>query len=75
MSLDKMIGDKKIMDNGTSGGSLLTLLGILFIGLKLTKYIDWSWWFVLLPIYIGPLIALVILSVFGIVMILMWLLE
>lgn len=63
------------MDNGTSGGSFLTLLGILFIGLKLTKYIDWSWWFVLLPIYIGPLIALVILSVSGIVMLLMWLLE
>lgn len=27
------------------------LLAVLFIGLKLTHYIDWSWWLVLLPIY------------------------
>jgi len=29
------------------------LLAILFIGLKLTHYIDWSWWWVLSPIWIG----------------------
>lgn len=33
------------------------LLTILFIGLKLTNYIDWSWWLVLLPLY-GPPIAI-----------------
>ena len=27
------------------------LLGLLFIALKLTGVIDWSWWLVLLPIY------------------------
>ena len=27
----------------------LTLLTILFVGLKLTNYIDWSWWWVLSP--------------------------
>lgn len=26
-------------------------LGILFIALKLTGFINWSWWLVLLPIY------------------------
>ena len=31
------------------------LLGILFIALKLTHVINWSWWLVLLPIY-GPLV-------------------
>ena len=30
------------------------LLGLLFIGLKLSGNINWSWWLVLLPIY-GPL--------------------
>ena len=28
------------------------LLTILFIGLKLTHYIDWSWWWVLSPLWI-----------------------
>jgi hypothetical protein len=41
--------------NNGGCGLLLTLLGVLFIGLKLTGYIDWSWWLILLPIY-GPLI-------------------
>jgi len=33
--------------------NFLGLLTILFIGLKLTNYIDWSWWLVLLPLYGG----------------------
>ena len=28
------------------------LLALLFIGLKLTGFIDWSWWWVLSPIWI-----------------------
>jgi hypothetical protein len=27
----------------------LNLLTILFVGLKLTNHIDWSWWWVLSP--------------------------
>jgi len=39
----------------TSGGiSGTTLLGVLFVGLKLTGHIDWSWWYVTLPFW-GPL--------------------
>jgi hypothetical protein len=33
------------------GGCGFTLLGILFIGLKLTGYIDWSWLWVLAPFW------------------------
>ena len=29
-----------------------TLLTVLFIGLKLTGNIDWSWWWVLSPLWI-----------------------
>lgn len=29
------------------------LLTLLFIGLKLTSYITWSWWWILAPIWIG----------------------
>ena len=39
----------------SSGVSFLGLLTILFIGLKLTGYVMWSWWLVLLPLY-GPLV-------------------
>ena len=36
-----------------SGGiSFLGMLTILFIGLKLTNYIDWSWWWVLAPLWL-----------------------
>ena len=31
--------------------SFLSLLALLLIGLKLGSVIDWSWWWVLLPIY------------------------
>lgn len=43
----------------SSGGvGLLGLLTVLFVGLKLTGFISWSWWLVLLPLY-GP-VALVL---------------
>lgn len=39
-------------NNVNSGGiGFCGLLGILFIGLKLTGYVDWAWWLVLLPLY------------------------
>lgn len=38
--------------------TFLSLLGIVFIVLKLTHVIDWSWWFVLIPIYAGPFVWL-----------------
>lgn len=33
----------------------LGMLALIFITLKLTGYITWSWWLVLLPIYFGVL--------------------
>lgn len=58
--------------NSSSGGVSFTgLLQILFIGLKLTGYINWPWWQVLLPTLIGLgivaifLAILVILAVFS----------
>lgn len=39
-------------NNNSSGGiGFFGLLTILFIGLKLTGYIQWSWWLVLSPIW------------------------
>lgn len=37
--------------NYRHGISALDALTILFVALKLTGYINWSWWLVLLPAY------------------------
>jgi hypothetical protein len=39
-------------------GLLTTLLTVLFVGLKITNYIDWSWWWVLSPIWIPVAITI-----------------
>lgn len=44
-----------------SGG--LTLLLLLFIALKLTGVITWSWWWVLAPFWIPLVLALVVMAV------------
>lgn len=43
-------------------GFFISLLTVLFIGLKLVGSITWSWWWVLSPLWIG--IPLIILSIF-----------
>lgn len=37
--------------------SLLELLFMVFLVLKLTKVIDWSWWFIVLPLLVQALIV------------------
>ena len=46
------------------GPGFLSLLALLFIGLKLTGHIDWSWWWVLSPIWIKC--SLLLLLIVGI---------
>lgn len=49
---------------GGGGGDVgLSLLAVLFIGLKLTGHIDWSWWWVLAPVWIPAALMLVIIFV------------
>ena len=50
-------------DNSSSGSGIgfCGLLTLLFIGLKLTHYIDWSWVWVLSPLWIGFALALIII--------------
>ena len=47
------IGDTTMANGNSSRGGVgfLTLLGLLFIALKLTGFIDWAWWVVLAPIW------------------------
>lgn len=57
--------------SSSSGIGFFGLLAVLFIGLKLTGYIDWSWWWVLAPLWLGWAIiigfALILLLIAGIV--------
>ena len=47
-------------ESSSSGISFMGMLTILFIGLKLTNYVDWSWWWVLSPIWGGFLLVALI---------------
>ena len=60
-------------NNSSSGGgmSLLGVLGVVFIVLKLTHVINWSWWLVLLPFYGG----LVLIAVIGLPILVVYLIK
>jgi uncharacterized protein (DUF983 family) len=47
-------------NNTSTGVSFSGILTIAFIVLKLTDVIDWSWWWVLSPIWIPLLVILLI---------------
>lgn len=53
----------------SSGIGFAGLLTILFIALKLLGKIDWSWWWVLSPIWISAGLTIGILSIVLIAMI------
>jgi hypothetical protein len=53
--------------NSSNGLGLGTVLFLIFMVLKLTNYIDWSWWWVTSPLWIPLLIILGVLAVIGIV--------
>lgn len=50
------------MSNQTSSGGvgLGSLLFIVFLVLKLTDYIDWSWWWVTAPLWVPVGLVLLI---------------
>lgn len=53
--------------HNTGGDMALSLLLILFIALKLTGYIDWSWKWVLAPLWIPLTIVGVVLIIIGLI--------
>lgn len=48
-----------------TGGSISTILLVVFIVLKLCKVIDWSWWWVLSPLWIPFAIVIFIFIIIG----------
>lgn len=49
--------------NIATGLSFTDLLAIVFIVLKLTKVITWSWWWVLSPLWIPLAVGLVLIII------------
>lgn len=58
-----------------SGIGFFGILTLIFITLKLTGVITWSWWLVLLPAYGGLAIVLVIIVIASIFMLIGHLLK
>jgi ABC-type polysaccharide/polyol phosphate export permease len=48
--------------SSSSGIGFFGLLGAIFITLKLCGVIGWSWWYVLMPLYLPLCITLVVLA-------------
>lgn len=46
---------------------MFNLLTVLFVALKLTGYINWSWWWVLAPSWIPFVVAIVLIILYSIV--------
>lgn len=57
-----VMSDKNSSKSGGIG--FVGMLTILFIGLKLTGYISWSWLWVLSPIWTTFLVVVVLLIIF-----------
>jgi hypothetical protein len=56
------------MSESSSGGlNLATVLFIVFLVLKLTNNIDWSWWWVTSPLWIPVGIILAVLAIIGLI--------
>lgn len=51
-------------NDSSSGIGFSGLLAIVFIVLKLCHVIDWSWWWVLSPLWAGLAIALVLFIIY-----------
>lgn len=56
------MSDTKTVSSSSGGIGFFGLLAIVFITLKLTGFINWSWWWVLAPLW-GPLAFVFILFV------------
>ena len=53
--------------NSSSGMSVFTVIGIVFIVLKLVGVINWSWWLVTLPFWGGLVLIVSVLVIIGII--------
>ena len=56
-------------ENKSNGIGLGVILFLIFMTLKLTGNIDWSWWWVTSPLWIPFAVAAVVLGIAGVIVI------
>lgn len=56
--------DNHASSSGIGFGGVLT---IVFIVLKLCKIINWSWWWVLSPVWIGLIVAIILIFIAAVI--------
>lgn len=52
------------MERKSGGIGFFGILGVVFITLKVTNQIDWSWWWVLAPLW-GPVALVASIAIVG----------
>ena len=52
-------------NSGSNGIGLGTLLFLVFLVLKLTGFVDWSWWWVTAPLWISAALCLAVAGITG----------
>jgi hypothetical protein len=62
-------------NNNSSGMELGVVLFLIFMVLKLTNTIDWSWWWVTSPLWIPLALAAAVLSVVGLIAFIIYLID
>lgn len=61
MSVSKARGTR----SASHGGQIIGLIFLVFLVLKLTGVIDWSWWWVTSPLWLAALAAFAVLVLAG----------
>jgi hypothetical protein len=55
-------------NNNTSNGiGIGTILFLIFMTLKLTNVINWSWWWVTAPLWIPFVLVFVVMGIMGLI--------
>ena len=54
-------------NNSSNGLGLGTVLFIVFLILKLTGNIDWSWWWVTSPLWMPLTLGIVVMGILGLI--------
>ena len=60
-------------ESGSCGIGFLGWITLIFIVLKSTKYIDWSWWWVLAPIWVPAGVLCLVITVIATIFLATWL--
>ena len=55
-------------ENTSNGIGFGTVLFLVFLVLKLTGNIDWSWWWVTSPLWIPLTLGIVVMGIIGLIM-------